>query len=98
VVDLGIHLETHLTGNCNDKNRCTLACRRLTPQFSDGGALPPAARARVHNDNDALAARTRRRITVRCNCLLGGWHNALAPWLQAVMGDVAGRRYSREEC
>ena len=29
---------------------------------------------RAHNGNAAPAARTRRRVTVRCNCLLCGWH------------------------
>ena len=39
---------------------------------------------RAHNGNAALAARTCRRITVRCNCLLGD--KSLGP--NAVIGIV----------
>ena len=50
-------------------------------------ALSSAQQA--HNEMARLL-RTRRRITVRCNCLLAGWHNAL-PRRREIPGNVVER-------
>lgn len=69
ILPVCIHLNEHSEVSSLDGR---LGC--LTPQLSGGAMRCPARRMCIRND--ALAARKRRRITVRSNCLLGGWHNA----------------------